>query len=359
MKQVMKAVVVRAPMDFSLEEVPVPEADPKGILLKVEACGLCGSDLRTLKSGHGKVVFPWIIGHETCGIVVATGPGYEGSFGVGDRIAVGPNVYCGRCEYCINGKYDLCENLKEIAQAWPGAFAEYLAVPGECVSLGNIQAVPEGLDPVFAGVIEPMSSCVNAHEKLGTGLGDHVVIIGSGPVGCIHTGLARLRGASRITLIDIDETRLKLASGFTPDRVIDASKTDPVDEVLRDTRGAGADIVITATPAPVACVQALDMAKKGGRIAVFGGLPKENSVVQADFNKIHYKGLQIVGITAFAPRHNRTAMNLAATGRFPMGKLVTHRFMLEDFKAGAALALEGKSLKVVFVNDGALLKRAP
>jgi L-iditol 2-dehydrogenase len=350
-KETMKAVVVRAPMEFDVEDVPVPECPEGGFLLKVIACGLCGSDLRTLRGGHRKVTFPWIIGHEICGVVVAVGSDYQGPWEVGERLAVGPNAYCGVCDFCIDGSYELCENYHEIAQKWPGGFAEYIVIPEECVRLGTIHRLPEGLDPALAGISEPISSCVNAQDRGQVGLGDTVVIIGSGPVGCAHISLARARGADKVFIADIVDDRLQLAEPFEPDATINASKTDLVEEVRRLTDGKGADVVITATPAPIASVQAVEMARKAGRILIFGGLPKDNSKPGVDMNIVHYEALQIIGTTAFAPRHQRTALKFLASGRVPGDKLITHRFPLSEFRTGAMMALEGKVLKAVFFPD--------
>jgi len=344
----MKAVVVHAPMQFEVEEVPTPTCPEGGLLLKVIACGLCGSDLRTLRSGHRKVTFPWIIGHEICGEVVEVGTNYDGAWQMGSVLAVGPVAYCGNCDFCVSGQYELCENRREIAQAWPGGFAEYIAIPEECVKLGTIQVVPEGLDSAFAAISEPISSCVHAQEKGEVGLGDTVVIIGAGPIGCVHASLARARGADKVFLADIVEERLKLAEAFEPDGTVNAAKTDLVEEVRRLTKGKGADVVITATSAPVASVQAVEMARKGGRILLFGGLPKDNSKPGVDMNIVHYNALHLMGTTTFVPRHQRMALRLMASRRIPVDKLVTHRFPLSEFKQGTKMALEGKVLKAVF-----------
>jgi L-iditol 2-dehydrogenase len=345
----MKAVVVRAPMEFAVEEVPIPEIPKAGMLVKVTACGLCGSDLRTLRMGHRKVTFPWTIGHEICGTVVDVGPDYRGPWHKGELLTVGPLAYCDSCDFCFAGRYELCENYREIAQAWPGGFAEYIAIPEECVQRGTILTVPEGLDPVYAAIIEPISSCVHAQEKGQIGLGDTVVIIGSGPIGCTHSSLARARGAFKIILADIVDERLRFAEAFDPDATINASNTDLVAEVRKLTDGKGANVVITATPAPVAVVQAVEMAKKNGRILLFGGLPKDKSKPGVDMNLVHYNALHLMGTTIFAPRHFQTALQLVASGKIPVEKLVTHRFPLAEFTQGATLALEGKVLKAVFL----------
>jgi L-iditol 2-dehydrogenase len=344
----MKAVVVRAPMQYGVEEVPVPDVPQGGFLLRVAACGLCGSDLRTLRVGHRKVTFPWIIGHEVCGTIVETGPGYTGPWQAGELLVVGPIAYCGACDSCQDGRHELCEDYREIAQAWPGGLAEYLAVPEPCVRLGNVRRVPEGLDAVYAAISEPVSSCVNAQERGRVGLGDTVAIIGAGPIGCIQICLARARGASKVYIADIVAERLQMAEAFGPDATIDASEQDTVAEVMRLTGGKGADVVITATPAPVASVQGVEMARKDGRILIFGGLPKGDSRPGVDMNTVHYRALHVIGTTIFAPRHQRIALDLMAAGRIPLEALVTHRFPLADFEVGAALALEGKALKVVF-----------
>jgi L-iditol 2-dehydrogenase len=344
----MKAVVVRAPMAFDVEEVPVPETPAGGLLLDVKACGLCGSDLRTLRSGHRKVTFPYVIGHEICGVVAETGPGYAGPWQVGDLLSMGPVVYCGRCDFCLEGQFELCENYREIAQAWPGGLAEQMAVPLEAIRLGVIERVPAGVDPGNAAIAEPISSCLNAQERGKVGLGDTVVIVGSGPIGCIHIALARLHGADRVIIADINEERLRLAAPFEPDAAIDVSKTDIVGEVHRLTNDKGADVIVTATPAPAAVVQAVEMARKGGRILLFGGLPKDDSKPPVDMNIVHYNALALIGTTTFAPRHYRLAVRLTASNRIPVDKLITHRFPLAEFKQGAMMALEGKVLKAVF-----------
>jgi L-iditol 2-dehydrogenase len=349
MGNAMQAVIVRGPMAYGVEEVPVPETPEGGLLVRVLACGLCGSDLRTLRSGSAKLTFPWIIGHEISGAVAETGPNYEGAWQVGDVLAVGPIAYCGRCDFCLDGQHELCENDRQIGQAWPGGFAEYVAIPEPCVKLGNIRRVPPGLDPVHAAVSEPICSCVNAQERGQVGLGDRVAIIGAGPIGCIHASLARARGAARVYMADIAPDRLRMAEAFEPDATIDASQYDTVTEVMRLTGGKGADVVITATPAPVASVQGVEMARKNGRILIFGGLPKDDSKPGVDMNIVHYNALHVIGTTIFAPRHQRVALELMASGRIPVDKLVTHRYPLTEFALGVGLAMAGKALKTVFL----------
>jgi L-iditol 2-dehydrogenase len=344
----MKAVVLEGPDVYTVKETERPVCDPEGILLKVMYCGLCGSDLRTLRSGHKNIPYPAIIGHEVSGEVVELGREYRGVFKTGDRLAVAPNVYCGKCEFCLSGRHEYCDNLRELAQRWPGGFAEYMAIPPEALKLGTIQPVPPGLAMEHACVAEPPSSCLNAQEKLGIGLGDVVLIIGAGPIGSIHTAIARVRGAGRIIIADIKDSRLEMAKRFGADDTVNSSAADMVQTVRDITGGKGPDVVITANPFAETQVQAIELAKKSGRIAFFGGLPHGNSTVPIDTNKIHYKGLSVMGTTGFAPRHHILSLDLMAQGKIPGDKLVTHIMDIDDFAKGVKLAAEGLAMKVVY-----------
>jgi L-iditol 2-dehydrogenase len=344
----MKAVVVRAPLQYGIEEVPVPHVPPGGMLLRVNACALCGSDLRTLRSGHRRVTLPWIIGHEICGTVIEIGPTYKGPWKVGELLAVAPIVFCGACEFCLSGRFELCTDYREIAQAWPGGFAEYIAIPEESVQRGAIQSIPPDTDPALAAITEPISSCINAQEKAQIDLGDTVVILGAGPVGCIHAALARMKGAEKIIFVNRSSGRLHFAQAFQPDGLIDASKTDPVVEVQKLTGGYGAEVVISANSSAQAVVQAVQMAKKGGRVLLFGGLPKDDCKPPVDMNLVHYNCLFLIGTSTLAPRHQIMAVKLVISGRLEAGKLITHRFPLTKFHEGVKLALESKTLKCVF-----------
>jgi len=334
-------------MDFGLEDVPIPQCPRGGLLLSVRACGLCGSDLRTLRLGHRKVVFPWILGHEISGEVVETGYRYQGRWRKGDLLSIAPLVYCGRCDFCRAGRYELCEGYREIAQAWRGGFAEYLAIPQEAVLNGTIRLVPEGMDMDLAAIAEPVSSCIAAQEKGQIGLGDTVVIIGTGPVGCIHVALARARGADTIIAVDVNKHRLKQAMKFRPDSSVDASRCDLHKEIRRLTGGRGAEVVITANSSAETQIQAVEIARKGGRILLFGGLTKAECRPQIDMNLVHYNALHLMGTTIFAPRHQHQALQLLSNGRIDGKTLITDRGGLEDFADIVDKALEGRVCKAV------------
>jgi len=344
----MKAMVIHAPMQFGVEEVADAVPDEGGFLLRVEACGLCGSDLRTLRSGHSNVRFPWTLGHEICGVVEDCGRGYEGPWKRGERLSVGPLVYDPSDPFCIDGRHNLSDNVREIGQAWEGGLAEWVAIPEEAVRLGNILRTPEGLTSAQATVVEPTSSVVHAQERARVGLGDTVLVMGAGPIGCLHVAVARARGARRVIISDLIQERLNLSLNFGPDVVINSRTSDLREEVARATNGKMPEVIITAAPSPDAQVEAVRLAQRGGRVVLFGGLPHDNSTPGVDTNIVHYHNLDIIGTSIFSPRHFRLAMDLIETGRIPVDQLITKVFPLVEFAQGAMMALEGRVLKVVF-----------
>ena len=344
----MRAMVIREAMDFSVEEVPLPKPGEGEMLLEVEACGLCGSDIRTLKSGHRKITFPWTLGHGICGRVADFAPGYSGQWKKDQRLSIGPLAYNPDDPCCVEGRHELSDGVREIGQAWPGGLAEYVLIPRESIRLGNILPTPEHLDSVHAAIVEPASSCVHAHERAGTGIGQKVLIIGAGPIGCIHTAIARARGAQKIFIADLVAERLSMAEAFGPDELINVSEKDLAREVSRLSEGKGPDVIVTAAPSAQAQIQAVEMVGRVGKVVLFGGLPHGNSKPGIDTNLIHYKNVDLIGLSIFAPRHFRLALDLIASGRIPADKLVTHVLPLEKFNQGAKLAMEGKALKVVF-----------
>jgi len=342
----LKALVYHEIQDFRIEEVEKPACPPKGLLLKVKSCGLCGTDVRTYFGGHKSVTPPWIIGHEIAGIVEEVGNQTKG-FHKGDHLAVAPVVYCGKCPFCLEGKYYLCQNIKEIAQHWPGGFAEFIAIPQEALKLGNVNVIPEDLSFEEAAISEPPSSCLNAQDRAQVGIGDSVVIIGAGPVGCFHTQIARLRGALKVILMDVLSHRLKLAERFTPDVVINSSQQGYLDEVIQETEEHGADVVIVACSSIKAQQDSLKIARNGGRVIFFGGLPPGKSSSSLDVNLLHYKNLQVLGAYGFSPEHHRLSLELMSKGKIDAKKYITHVVSLKNIIEGIKAVKEGKALKVV------------
>jgi len=344
----MKALVFQGPENMVLKEVPTPSCPADGVLLKVKACGLCGSDLRTYHNGHKNVTPPWILGHEIAGVVKEVGGEVRG-YKKGDRLAVAPPVYCGKCHFCLRGEYDLCLNIKEIAQHWPGGFTEYMVIPKEALFLGNVNFIPENVSFYQAAISEPLSSCIKAQEIAQVEVGDTVIIIGAGPIGCFHTEVAHNKGASRVILMDIMQERLNLAKRFQPEVLINNSRPGYILKVVKETNNLGADVVIVACPSGKAQAESLKMVRKGGRVVFFGGLPHNKSQVSLDTNLIHYKNLRIYGSSRFAPKHNKLALKMIAEGKIKADQYITHILPLKDYQKAIQLLEEGKALKVVLI----------
>jgi len=342
----LKALIYHAIQDFRIEEIGKPTCPPNGLLLKVKACSLCGGDVRTYFGGHKSITPPWIIGHEVAGVVEEVG-GQTRGFHRGDRLAVAPVVYCGKCPFCLEGKYYLCQNVKEIAQHWPGGFAEFIAIPEEALKLGNVNVIPNSLSFEEAAISEPPSSCLNAQNRADVGLGDTVAIIGAGPVGCFHCEIARIRGALKIIMVDLLNERLKLAERFSPDLLLDSSHSGYLKKINDETQGLGTDVVIVACSSIKAQQDALEIARNGGRIIFFGGLPPGKSSSSLDANLLHYKNLQVLGAYSFSPEHHRLSLELISKRKIDAKKYITHVITLENIIESIKAVKEGVALKVV------------
>lgn len=349
----MKAAVFYGPQDLRLEERPKPKISEDEVLIRVEACALCGSDVRTYRFGAFNITEPVIIGHEATGTIVEVGSSLT-NFSPGRRVAVAPAIPCGACRYCRRGLETMCDNLRSIGYQLHGGFAEYMVVPSSAVKAGCLNAIPHNLSFLEAAVAEPLACVINAQELLGVGSDDSVVVLGAGPVGCLHANLAKVRGARKVILVDIQEGRLALAKDFGADILINGALEDVRDRVLGETE-CGASVVIVAAPSREAQEQAITLAAKRGRISFFGGLPKSEPVISLNSNLVHYQELFICGAYGSKPSHNRLALELLATGAIKVGGLVSMVVPLHEVKRGIEAIAQGKALKVV-VQPGAAVE---
>jgi L-iditol 2-dehydrogenase len=342
----MKAAVFHGPEDLRFEERPAPSPEPNELLIRVGACAICGSDLRTYRFGARNISEPVIIGHEVAGTVVEAGAALTG-WAAGDRVAVAPAVPCCECTYCRRGVHTMCDNLRSIGYEFDGGFAEYMIVPWAAVRAGCVNRIPDNLTLEEATLAEPLACAINGQELLGVGLDDTVAILGAGPLGCLHTDLARVRGARKVILVDVQARRLELARAFAADALVDGGREDVAARVRAETEGAGASVVIVAAPSAQAQEQALTLAAKRGRVSFFGGLPKTSPCASLNANLIHYRELFIMGAYGSMPRHNRMALDLLAAGRIHVTGLVGLTVPLGRLLEGFDAAAQGRVLKVV------------
>lgn len=342
----MQAAVLKKVGELSLRQVAVPKCPEDGILIKVNVCAICATDVKVYRYGHKLIRPPRITGHELSGTIVETGAEIK-KYRAGDRVAVDPAVPCGECYYCRKGIESMCADLTAIGYHYDGGFAEYMIVPPRAVRNGCVNVLPEKVSFEEAALTEPLAAILNCQEISKVNPGDTVVIIGAGALGCLHAWVARHHGAAKIIMTEVSAGRLGLSRISEADVYVDASREDPVKRVLEETEGRGADLVITACSSGKAQEQSLEMVCARGRINFFGSLPKGKSVINFDSNLVHYKECFVAGTHGSAPRHNRMALELISKGVIKIQKLITHRFPLAEFLKGMDVAEQGKGLKII------------
>ena len=345
----MKAAVLEKIGRMTVKEVEEPKCTADSILLKVEAVAICGTDIRVFGSGSKLIKkLPQIIGHEIAGTAVEVGSAIK-DVREGDRLAVVPSNPCGECKVCKRGlPPDLCPNHRPIGFVYPGGFAEYTLIPPSAVKVGAYVKIPEGIDFSEAAIAEPLGCVIHGQDMLDVHPEDILVVIGAGPIGCMHLEVAGGRGVKKRILVERVENRLKLAEKLQlADLYINNASEDPIPRILEETDGYGADVVITAAPSGATHELALEIAGVRGRINLFGGLPKDNPYVRFDSNKVHYKELTVVGSAGTGPAEMRAALNLMTQGKITARRFITHELPLDDILKGMEMVRSGQGLKVI------------
>src|SRR5674476_80807 len=345
-RRTMRVARFHAPEDVRLEDAPEPSPGPRDVKIRVRACSTCGTDVKISRFGHHHIVPPRVMGHEIAGEVVEVGAEVSG-WSPGDRVQVIAAIPCGVCPDCTAGHMTICPNQVSMGYHFDGGFAEYMIVPPQVLAVDGLNRIPDGIGFDEASVAEPLACALNAQELVRINDGDDVVVIGAGPIGCLHVRLARSHGAGRVFLVELSSERLDMATALVhPDAAICAGETDPVAAVLELTGGRGADVVITAAASGKAQEQAVQMVARQGRISFFGGLPKDNPIIALDSNLVHYRELMIIGANGSSPEHNKRALRLIADGKVPVKDLITHHLPLEQVLEGIGIVSRGEAIKV-------------
>jgi len=341
----MAALVCRGAGDLRVEERPTPTPGPGEVVVRVEACGICGTDLRIASGSHraypeGTVRVP---GHEIAGTVAAAGDG--AGIAAGTPVFVAPNVGCGSCRQCRQGRVNLCRTPSALGITLDGGFSTHVLVPAAAVRQGNVMALERPLDAAAVSVVEPLACVLRGQTQCGIGRDDVVLIVGAGPIGLLHLLAARVREPGAVVVSEPSAARRAQAAEWGADRTVDPSSED-----LAAVLGAdGADVIIVAAPAAAAQAEALRLAATGARINFFGGLPSGSSEVALDTNLIHYRELVVTGTTANTNADCRAALDLVTSGAVDAGRLVTGRRPLAEAGAAFDAARSGEALKVVIV----------
>ncbi|MFW5980690.1 MAG: alcohol dehydrogenase catalytic domain-containing protein [Halanaerobiaceae bacterium] len=343
----MKAAVLKELNKIEIEEVRKPEIDKDyGLLLEVKACSVCGSDIRIFRHGNERVNFPWIVGHEVAGKVIEKGRKVD-KFNIGDRVALGADVPCGECVFCEDGRGNECRTNYAIGYQFQGGFAELMPLNKQTVELGPVHKIPEGVSYEEAALAEPLACCINGLELTPVSLGDTVVIVGAGPIGCMLVQLARIQGAKKIILAQRSQKRLEMAKKFKADIYISTKKEDLKEVVMEETHGLGADIIMIACASRQAQMDGLKLLAPGGMINFFGGLPAGSEPLPLVSNDIHYKQSFITGSHGSVPRQHRMALEMINSGRLDIESLITHTFSLSEIEEAFSVAENKEGFKAI------------
>jgi len=340
----MKAARLYGVRDLRVEEVEDPKPGPGQALIRINACGVCPSDIRAYVGARsGASGLPRTPGHEWAGVIEELGPETEDEseargdreFKVGDRVAADWRYVCGRCYQCWRGVFNYCEHLERAVR---GGFAQYGVAP-----LSQLRRIPDHVSFEEAAFCEPLACVINGNTMTPMALGEDVVIVGAGPIGLLHLQLAKNRGA-RVMVSDPLAARLEVAKGLGAHDVIDASAADPVARVKELTEGRGADAVIVAVGAEEPSRQALEMAAINGRVNFFAGAYPDTAFPFGT-NLVHYKQMHVTGSHDFTPHNFSTALKLIAYGIVDVERLISHRFELEGVKDALETAAGRGGLK--------------
>jgi L-iditol 2-dehydrogenase len=339
----LKAAILHGPYDVRMDEVPVPEISSREILVKMRACGVCGTDIEKM---HGRFITPPRLGHEVTGEVVEVGGEVE-DFQVGDRVFVHHHVPCYKCHYCRHGDYTMCEEFPE-TNLDPCGFAEYFRVPEVNIARGAVLKLPPSIDFDRGTLIEPTACCIRGLNRSKLSIGDDVLVIGAGPIGLTMVTLLRLYGARTITVSEVVDFRLRAAHEFGADYTVNPASEDLKEQIMGVTESRGADLVIVAVGGAKAIVQGLDCVRKGGQLLLFGAPPR-GEILSYDVSRIFIHEVKIVPSYSTTEIETAAALRLIDKGLIKVERLITHRLPLGEAPRAIELAGKGKDVLKVLV----------
>ncbi len=342
----MKACIFHGPGRVAVESRAEPSPGPGEILLRMEAAGVCYSDIRVYRGE--KHARPGVIpGHEIVGRVEALGEGADG-FAAGQRVAVCPIIACGRCYYCLRGLRNRCPERRTLGYDEDGGLAEYALLPASILSLGHIFLVPEALPSETAALMEPLACVLNSLESCRLQPGGSLVVLGAGPMGLLHLLLARALGTATVVVSELHPARRDLARHFGATLVVDPQRQDLPAAVMETTGGLGGDAAVVTTGAPELLAPALAVVRRQGVVNLFAGFPPQ-SQVEFDPNSVHYGEISLTGSQNATPEQYRRSLNLL--GRMPQAaEINTHVFPIGEAPKAyeSRLGMDGLKSLVIF-----------
>lgn len=321
----MRSLLLSEYNHLEVVDLPVPQMAPNEVMVRVEACGICGSDVHGYDGSSGRRIPPIVMGHEAAGIVAAIGSDV-GGFASGDRVTFDSTVYCGQCEYCARGEVNLCESRQVVGVSCPdyrraGAFAEYVVVPSHI-----LYHLPDTLSFTSAAMLEAVSVALHAVRVSAVEGGETALVIGAGMIGSLTLQAAKAAGCSRLLAADIDQTRLNLAKRAGADEVLHLSGPFLADQVMRLTDGRGVDLTLEAVGRNETVTAAIDCTRKGGTVTLIGNIASE---VTLPLQKVVTRQLRVQGSCASAGEYPQ-AIELVASGQIQVEPLITAVAPLEE-----------------------------
>jgi L-iditol 2-dehydrogenase len=345
----MRAGVYQGQGRVGTEYVPVPVIGEGEVLIRVAACGICGTDLKKIQ--HGFIKPPQIFGHEVAGTIAAVGEGVR-CWKEGDRVVSFHHVPCGACFYCDRRLYSQCAAYKKVGltagfEPNGGGFAEFVRAMPWIVERGMVK-IPDDVSFEEATFVEPVNTCLKAVEKARVQAGETVVVIGQGPIGLLLMLLARRTGA-RVFSTDPMAERRAISERLGAAATFDPFACSVAEEVRNLTAGRGADAVLVAVPLPAALSEALTIARPGGRVLLFA---QNDPHMKIEFSAadVGVEEKEILGSYSAALDRQEESADLVFSRALPVSALITHRFSLEEFGAAVSLAARpNNSLKILVI----------
>ncbi len=341
----MYAAVLENKGSIALRERDEPLCEDGGAVVRVEACGICRTDLKCYERGQRDLELPRILGHEIAGVVVATGAETK-TPKVGSPVQVYPGLTCGDCRFCRQGRENMCEKLKIMGFNHDGGFADYITIPSRGVAGGILHEIPAGLSFAEATMAEPLACCVNAQETLLINSGTNVLIGGAGRLGILNARLAKHKGAENVIVLEPNKSRRRKASAYGIEHCLDPHSAHLKTAVMDITGGKGADTAINCCPNASALNTLFELLAKRGQLSYFSGLTDQQQV-QPDFNQVHYKELTLRGSYGCSLNDNRVALKLLGSGAVKVEDLITRKISLDELEKGLSLVKGLSEISIV------------
>lgn len=321
----MNALVLAEYKRLTIQSVPVPSYGTGEVLVQVAACGICGSDVHGYDGSSGRRIPPIVMGHEASGIVAAVGTDVR-SVSPGDRVTFDSTVYCAKCDFCLRGEINLCEDRQVVGVSCgeyrrAGAFAEYIAVP-EYI----LYRLPASLSFADAAMLEAVSVALHAVKLSGIAGGETALVIGAGMIGLLVLQAALEAGCARVFVADVDATRLAMAATLGAEVTLRASESELISEILRLTDGRGVDLVLEAVGRNETVATAIDCVRKGGTVTLIGNIAAQ---VSMPLQKVVTRQIRLQGSCSSAGEYPQ-AMELVSSGRIKVAPLISAIAPLSD-----------------------------